>query len=392
MIRKGILFMITTACTLIATSCATSSGNGSTAAVSAPAIDYTAPVTVTGTDTFETAQSAVDHFVTGWNLGNTLDSTGNASGDLAYETSWGNPKTTKEMITAVKNAGFNAIRLPVTWQDHMNSKGNVRKVWMERVHQIVDYCISQDLYCIVNVHHDRWVCADQNMYNKNVEKFHTLWTEIATEFKDYDEHLLFESTNETLDANMSWGGTSPENYEIINKWNQVFVNTVRSTGGNNYCRNLIPMTYAGSSDTQVMEAFTIPTDVVPNHIIVEVHSYDPQGFCWKEASWTKVTSVWSEAEYGSGLKSTFDRMKRYADSWQVPVIIGEWGSQQKILTGTTYNDEERGKHAKFFVGEAKKRGLKCFWWDCGDFALIDRKKAEAIHQPVIDGIMAGATE
>src|SRR5574344_2686051 len=389
--KNWTLLMITTAGTLIATGCATNKTKA-TAAVPAPAVDYTAPVTVTGTDTFETAQAAVDHIVTGWNLGNTLDSTGNASSDLAAETSWGNPKTTKEMITAVKNAGFNAIRLPVTWQDHMNSKGNVRKVWMERVHQVVDYCISQDLYCIVNVHHDRWFCSDQNMYNKNVEKFHTLWTEIATEFRDYDEHLLFESTNETLDANMSWGGTSPENYEIINKWNQVFVNTVRSTGGNNYCRNLIPMTYAGSSDTQVMGAFTIPTDVVPNHIIVEVHNYDPQGFCWKEASWTKVTSVWSEAEYGSGLKSTFDRMKRYADSWQVPVLIGDWGSQKKILTGTTYNDEERGKHAKFFVGEAKKRGLKCFWWDCGDFALIDRKKTAAIHQPVIDGIMAGATE
>jgi len=353
------------------------------------------PVSVTGEDTFETAQSAADNFISGWNLGNTLDSTGKwiSGGTAAYETAWGNVVTTQEIINTVKDAGFNAIRLPVTWEFHIDKNGNVNKAWMKRVHQVVDYVINQDMYCILNVHHDRWVSAYQESYEKNSAKFATLWTDIANEFKDYGEKLLFESTNEMLDKEQNWGGTSENNYKVLNNWNQLFVNSVRLTGGKNYCRNLVTMTYAGSSDSKIMDAFVLPKDVVENHLMLEVHNYDPQAFCWSDATWTKMTAVWDEERFSSDLISTFNRMQSYATKLNVPIIIGEWGSVKKLLPNSTeYNDEERAKHAEFFISETVKRNIKCFWWDCGDFALIDRKVPEQIHKPVINAIITAANK
>ncbi|MFA6938372.1 MAG: glycoside hydrolase family 5 protein, partial [Treponema sp.] len=349
----------------------------------------------TGEDTFETAQSAADNFISGWNLGNTLDSTGKwiSGGTAAYETAWGNVVTTQEIINTVKDAGFNAIRLPVTWEFHIDKNGNVNKAWMKRVHQVVDYVINQDMYCILNVHHDRWVSAYQESYEKNSAKFATLWTDIANEFKDYGEKLLFESTNEMLDKEQNWGGTSENNYKVLNNWNQLFVNSVRLTGGKNYCRNLVTMTYAGSSDSKIMDAFVLPKDVVENHLMLEVHNYDPQAFCWSDATWTKMTAVWDEERFSSDLISTFNRMQSYATKLNVPIIIGEWGSVKKLLPNSTeYNDEERAKHAEFFISETVKRNIKCFWWDCGDFALIDRKVPEQIHKPVINAIITAANK
>ena len=110
---------------------------------------------------------------------------------------------------------------------------------MKRVHEVVDYVIDEGLYCIINTHHDGWVCATERMYNKFSPRFESLWTQIATEFSDYDERLVFASMNEVIDEEDKWNAQPKSTFEYINKWNQLFVDTVRATGGNNAKRNLI---------------------------------------------------------------------------------------------------------------------------------------------------------
>ncbi len=134
-----------------------------------------AAATTKAADTFETAESTVGAINAGWNLGNSLDSFGEWIGIYTsgkpsdYETAWGNPVTNEKLITAIKNAGFNAVRVPVTWAEHIDNSGNIDKVWLDRVQEVVDYVISQDMYCVVNVHHDAdadgWLEASAKCYN-----------------------------------------------------------------------------------------------------------------------------------------------------------------------------------------------------------------------------------
>lgn len=181
----------------------------------------------------------------------------------------------------LKEAGFNAIRVPVTWYPHMGLKTNPNSLvwdkkanplgtrvdadWMQRVREIVDYVASQGMYCILNVHHDTgafdvaWVIADRESYSENKARYESLWTQIAEEFRDYDHLLLFESYNEILDPYGSWGYPSSRceggydrdvaasAYEAVNSYAQSFVNAVRATGGNNRTRNLIINNYVASN-------------------------------------------------------------------------------------------------------------------------------------------------
>ena len=336
----------------------------------------------------ENAQQAVNNFGAGWNLGNTLDATSSGIDpeDIwAFETSWGNPYTTKEMITAVKDAGFNAVRVPVTWQYHFDDEGNIDEEWMNRVKEVVDYVVSQDLYCIVNVHHDGgengWVCASMDKFNENGEKFGKIWEQIADTFKDYDGKLLFESINEILDPNNNWsGGMRGDSAEALDAFNKKFVDTVRASGGYNKTRNLILMTYAGSYDR--IKSLTVPEDPAKDHLIIEVHDYDPQGFCWKDATWTNMTEEWGSDEDKKAIDASMEKMSKAAAEKGLPLIIGEWGSQNK-----TDNEDARAVHAGYFSKAAFDRGIKCFWWDCGDFAIIDRNMLGKKCPKIIDAIM-----
>ena len=196
---------------------------------------------------FETAADAVKKMTAGWNLGNTLDafSTDVAPGSPtdAYETCWGEPVAEEFLIKQFKDKGFDVVRVPVTWWQHMDEEGTVDSVWMARVETVVNYVLNNGMYCIVNVHHDTgahadsWIKADSANYEANHERFKKLWTQIAVHFRDYGEKLLFEGYNEMLT------GTTPDaewaepknlaNLEVVNKYAQDFVTTVRATGGNN---------------------------------------------------------------------------------------------------------------------------------------------------------------
>ncbi len=238
----------------------------------------------------ESALNAVKNMGLGTNFGNCMDAVDiNKSMDKNsvkdFETCWGQVPTTKPMVDFLKKNGFNAVRVPVTWFQHMKEDGTVDEAWMNRVQEIVDYVIDNGMYCILNAHHDtgadpddgsykHWIKADEANYKENKQRFESLWTQIATRFKNYDQHLVFEGYNEMLDADNTWNAPkSSSSYKGLNGYAQSFVDAVRATGGNNETRNLIVNTYAAATGDDVLSNLTLPTDKVEGHLAVEVHTY-----------------------------------------------------------------------------------------------------------------------
>lgn len=328
----------------------------------------------------ETATDAVKNMGVGWNLGNTLDANNGSAKDpsndrywncqgLESETCWGQTVTKKGLMTMMKEAGFGAIRVPVTWYNHMDKSGKVNAAWMKRVHEVVDYVIDNGMYCIINVHHDTgadsdshisWIKADEQNYNSNKERFEYLWKQIAEEFKDYDKHLLFEGYNEMLDAQSTWNEPkSATSYNAINQYAQSFVNAVRATGGNNETRNLIVNTYAAANSVPVQK-LVIPTDNVSNHIIAEVHAY-PNFFTWSSTPTLRtIQQVKSDVDY------IYSTLSKYLIAKGVPAIIGEWGSYG-VDNGPGKTDYDLRKNmflefCDYFVKKGKENNVATFYW------------------------------
>lgn len=320
---------------------------------------------------FEPATQAVDNMKIGWNLGNTLDAFYGDIHDLTTETCWGQPKTKAELFPMFKDAGFGAIRVPVTWNNHMDSNGKVDEAWMKRVHEVVDYVINAGMYCILNVHHDTgtdaWIVADMDNYNTNKSKFEYLWRQIATEFKDYDEHLLFEGYNEMLDADNSWSYASSKNtgsydataasaaYNAVNSYAQSFVNAVRATGGNNVMRNLIVNTYGACSGEGTwndhlqdpLKQMQLPTDHIADHLIFEVHAYPG------------LAGGLSNAK--SSINQMMSAVETHLASKGAPVIFGEWGTENYDTDYDNRHDDMLA-FAQYFVEQAKAKGFATFYW------------------------------
>ena len=352
-------------------------------------------------ETFETATEAVASMAVGWNLGNTLDAanwegTGGWNWDspVKHETYWGQPVTKPELLKMMKEAGFGAIRVPVTWFQEMDSDGKVNEAWMKRVKEVVDYVIDNGMYCILNVHHDtgaesatHWVVADKTVYNNTKARFEYLWTQIATEFKDYDQHLLFEAYNEMLDKYNSWnyatssrpGGYDATEasaaYDAINSYAQSFVNAVRATGGNNAQRNLVINTYSAATGgtwdnnhpQEVLTSINLPTDNAQNHLIFQVHYYP--GLNKDNLSNIK-----------SDVTQMLNRLKNNLMTKGAPVIVGEWGTINDD-SDENYNNNKANylDFCKFFVKQAKNRGITTFYW----MGLSDgaARNLPAFHQP-----------
>lgn len=344
-----------------------------------------------GTDTegWENALACAINMGVGWNLGNTLEAN---SGDVDnmwieafpkygvpkdYETAWGQPQATRELIHMFKEAGFGAIRVPVTWYPHMgtitvtvsNNKGHwdvstwtgydVDPVWMARVEEVVNYVLDEGMYCILNVHHDTgsastaWLRADKTVFNNVNERYSSLWTQIATRFKDYGQKLVFESFNEMLDAKSTWNSSSSESMEVINMYNALFVETVRATGGNNARRNLILNTYAAAPTAESLSAFRLPEDTVESHLLAEVHSYSPYNFAFDTANPKTVFDESCDRE----VRGIVQTMNTYLVSQGIPCILGEYGADTSKREET-----ELAKQAACYVSEATKYHIPCFYW------------------------------
>lgn len=308
------------------------------------------------------AKDFVSNIKIGWNLGNTLDSyfdKDNCSwikNDLEFETSWGNVKTTKKLITEVKKAGFNTIRVPVSWGNHIDENGKINKAWLDRVQEVVDYAYDNDMYVILNVHHDnKTFPLDEASEKETTKKYKALWEQIAERFKDYDEKLIFEGRNEpsTEGSPKQWVGGTKEEWGVINRMYKVFVSTVRESGGNNKTRFLMIAPYSATSTSlEAMNALEIPDD---DRIIVEVHVYTP----YKLALDGDMSYTDFDANAKKELDWVFDNINKAYISKGIPVILDECGYTNKGKM------DERIKAFKYMITTAKKYGIPCVIWDNG---------------------------
>ncbi|MGM9699134.1 MAG: cellulase family glycosylhydrolase [Prevotella sp.] len=354
----------------------------------------------------------------GWNLGNTMEATGEG---LACETSWQPTKTTKEIIDYVKSQGFKSVRIPCSWYIHTNN-GKIDEAWIARVKEIVDYCIADGLYVLLNDHWDSgWIEVDGFTANRSkyeavseetiaskTETLKDLWTQIATYFKDYDEHLLFAGLNEPFQQYDLFNNRHKELTPILLRYNQAFVDAVRATGGNNANRILVVQGPSTSISSTCESYFTMPTDTPSKALMVEVHYYEPWDFCGQEdnATWfwgsanhvsgSSHNATWGEESY---TKSQCEKMRKKFYDNGVPVIVGECGANwRKLSENQAEHDASVKAWFKCLVENSGNNGMIPMIWDInstnqngekGTLTIINRTSLSIFCQPALDGIKEG---
>ena len=356
---------------------------GSSAAV-IPGNIVTKPVKTEQTETngFRSSAEIVKDIKVGWNLGNSLECYNTSKEGLNTETGWGNPRTTVELIKSVKAAGFNAIRVPVTWGEHMDGD-TIQKEWLNRVKEVVDYIYDNDMYVIINMHHDDyiWFNPTEEEYDGDSVRYKKIWEQVSEYFKDYGDRLIFEGMNEarTIGSANEWmGGTAAER-AVVNRYVQDFVDTVRASGGNNTERSLIISAYGACAEEVAMNDVIVPDD---KNLIVSIHYYAP----WRFASGEITT--FGDAER-SELDAKFDSMKKKFIDKGTPLIIAEFG-----CVGIA-DDSTRSEYYNYYISSAKKRGIRCFVWDNniarGDdgYGILNRTSMEW-NNTILEGIISGA--
>ena len=335
---------------------------------------------------------------TGWNLGNSFDSRGFG---LGAESAWGNPATTYEMIRAVAAAGFDAIRVPVTWENQVDPAPDytVNEMWLDRVEEVVGYVLSTGMYCIINTHHEDNIFPTDEKLKENSAFLSLLWKQIAERFKNYNHKLIFEGMNEPRlkDTEHEWNGGTPEARAVVNKLNGEFVKAVRSTGGNNRTRHLMVPTYAASVETHALKDLADYFDTLWEHggngkdkLIASVHAYTPNVFALNP----KGTGTWNSGAFEQDIDWVFDRLQRQFLDNGIPVIMGECGAVDKG------DLESRVAWTMYYFGVARKYGIPAFWWDNGVFnargpdddtteifGMLNRHEARFVFPEVIEAIM-----
>lgn len=317
----------------------------------------------------------------GWNLGNSLDATGGSG--LDTETSWSNPKTTQALIDKVKSLGFNTVRVPVSWGKHVSGDNyTIDSAWLARVKEVVDYCYKNDMYVILNIHHDTKSSVSasgagyyprSSAYSSS-EKFVTsVWSQAAEYFKDYDYHLIFETLNEPrlIGTGYEWWfdkwsipSEVKDAIDCINKLNQKAVDTIRDTGSNNRGRLIMCPGYDASIDGATVSGFKLPTDISgnKNRIAVSVHAYSPYNFAMNVGSGSTSTYT---SSIKNELQDLFSTLKSNFRDKGIPVVIGEFSSTDKN------NTAERVKWATDYTALAKKNNIPCVLWDNNAFAVYN---------------------
>lgn len=340
-----------------------------------------------------TAEEIVTEMGTGWNLGNTMDG---HTGFTPAETCWQSVVTTKELIKAVHDVGFNTVRIPVTWGNMIDDANGyaINEKWLNRVQEIVDYCVSQDMYAIINIHHDGaeqtgWLRIAADDPQPVYEKFEAVWKQIAERFKDYDEHLIFESMNEVTGGDDSTEGIQRD-MKVIMNLNQIFVDTVRATGSNNTERWLsVPARYTNITNTCKEDyGFEMPSDPAgKDHLFLAVHYYD-WTFGLQDnmgvTSWTLDKSKKVETE--------FKQLEKFT-SQGYPVILGEYGAVNKN------NQQERAYHFEMVNYLCEKYNIVPCLWDQGwydssvevdySFTIIDRTTGKLLYPELMSAILRG---
>lgn len=343
----------------------------------------------------------------GWNLGNTFDahSDHNKGDEMAYESDWCGIVTSKEMVDEIKAAGFKTMRIPVSWHNHVTADGNytISEVWLNRVQEVVDYAIDNDMYVIINIHHDN---STSYMYptTEHLEQSKVyvaaIWSQVAARFADYDEHLIMEGLNEPrlvgtsdewwLDLNKQ---QCVEAVQCINELNQVFVDTVRAAGGNNGERYLLVAGYAASLQGATNQYFELPQDIAGNEnkILVEVHAYTPYDFALRAPGEGRSIDQWSADDRASTaeIDELMDTLYKTYVQNGIGVVIDEFGARDK-----NGNIQARTDFAAYYVAAARQRGITCCWWDnnefTGDgenFGIFRRQVCSFMYPELVEGMM-----
>lgn len=339
-----------------------------------------------------TSQEIVSSMTIGWNLGNTLDSCqadrdGDgvinehvADGEEPDETLWGNPPATKELFQALLDSGVNAVRIPVTWRDHIDEQGNISETWLNRVQEVVDYAYNLGMFVIINVHHDgggdpqfgAWICNAATDYEGTLARYKTLWAQIADRFKDYDHRLIFESMNEVGFDSLS----TKKAYQTLNDLNQEFVDLIRSTGGSNPTRHLLIAGYWTDIAKTCDSRFVMPQDPA-GRCIVSVHYYTPWDFCT-----TNIKNEWGTAAEQSEMERLITMMKTNFVDKGIPVIVGEYAASGNDFNSCVFFCEKLVKLCHDY-------GIATFLWDNGN-GQFDRStntwRSEQMHSALLRAV------
>lgn len=308
----------------------------------------------------------------GWNLGNTLDAWTDENNGLDSETCWGQPKTTPEMFAGLKKAGFNVVRIPITWHNHfIDDNYTVDPNWMARCKEIVDMALNAGLYAIINVHHDTAPSAEfeagrgyyptESAKEKSVAFLTRVWEQICAEFKDYDNHLVFELMNEPRLVGHErewWYDTNEPDCAtaqgVIIGFEEEIIKTIRASGEKNADRFLMVPGYVAQPWAAMADSFYLPADSTKDRLILSVHMYDPWTFAGENPGISEFTQ-----EARDNLKGTFEALHNNFIAKGVPVIIGECGATNKN------NLAEREAWYSYYFETSKKNGITAILWDNG---------------------------
>ena len=336
----------------------------------------------------------------GWNLGNTFDASDCTwlTDEMLYESAWNGDMTTEQHIEMLKQAGFNAVRIPVSWHNHVSDNYSISEKWLARVNEVVDWCLERDMFVILNIHHDNSTSFmfPKNQYLEQSKNYiSAVWRQLSFRFRDYDEQLIFEIMNEPRligHTNEWWidenSADCKEAISCINEINQAGVNTIRAAGGFNKTRFIMCPGYAASADGALNAGYVLPTDPAGDNgkIIVTVHAYTPYEFALQDGG----TAQWSSSNEND-LRGMTDFMDKIYDKFVkngTAVIIDEFGARDK-----NGNTEARADFTRTYVSEARKRGIPCFWWDnnaisgSGElFGILNRKTSSWQYPTIADAL------
>nr|WP_319267389.1 cellulase family glycosylhydrolase [uncultured Draconibacterium sp.] len=364
------------------------------------------PVAADMTGMNSNALQIAERIKIGWNIGNTLEAIGG-------ETAWGNPMVTEELIQLVKRSGFNAIRIPCSWDQYMENEATaeLKTSWLDRVKQVVQYCVDNEVYVVLNIHWDGgWLennCTPDKQEENNAKQ-KAFWEQIATHLRDFDEHLIFAGANEPNVENET-------EMNVLLSYHQTFVDAVRSTGGKNSYRVLVVQGPSTDIEKTNNLMTTLPSDEIEGRLMAEIHYYTPYQFCLmtEDADWGNMFYYWgndyhssSDAEHNAdwGEESTLDdlmlQMKTQFVDNGIPVILGEFAAiRRDFLTGDNLELHlaSRAHFLRYLTKQARANGIIPFYWDAGNMgenssALFNRQNNSVYDQQALDALMEGANE
>ncbi|MBR6616987.1 MAG: glycoside hydrolase family 5 protein [Oscillospiraceae bacterium] len=330
----------------------------------------------------------------GWNLGNSLESYKNGRTD---EIAWGNPKISRALLNKVKKVGFDTVRIPVSYLGRIGDAPDYRieEAWLARIREVVDAALDAQLNVIINIHHDgnndwtngAWIDCTAEDQTQVREKFARVWEQIAKAFSEHDARLIFESMNEIHDGTYQRpeGENGNRCFANINALNQIFVDTVRASGGRNVERwLLVPGYNTNIGDT--LRGFVLPKDSAENRLMLSVHFYDPFQYALEENFNTTQWGRNAQGNCGWGNEDYIDELfQKLEDTYiknGIPVVLGEFGAINKN------SDSHRRYYMEYVVKAAYDRGIPPMYWDNGydgqfGMALLDRYTGEILHEDIL---------